>query len=78
MIMQPQTLATVSERTLSRITGYQTERGLKQRLIALGLFPGAEVTTMQRRGGGLVVARGSDRIALGGAIAAQILVESLA
>ncbi|NEV61603.1 ferrous iron transport protein A [Thiorhodococcus minor] len=49
-------------------------KGLAMRLTELGLNQGTEISVVQRQGGGLVVARGGTRIALGGGMAMKILV----
>ncbi|MBK1716265.1 FeoA family protein [Thiocystis violacea] len=57
-----------------RIHSLRGGKGLVMRLTELGLNQGAEVRIVQRQGGGLLVARGETRIALGGGMAAKILV----
>lgn len=57
-----------------RIQGLRAGRQLDRRLTELGLNPGTEIQVIQRQGGGLVVARGEIRIAVGGGMAARILV----
>ncbi len=61
-----------------RIRTLQGGKGLVMRLTELGLNQGTEVRVVQRQGGGLVVARGETRIALGGGMASKILVEAIA
>lgn len=68
----PLTMAGEGERV--RIQSLQGGKGLAMRLTELGLNQGAEVRILQRQGGGLLVARGETRIALGGGMAARILV----
>jgi ferrous iron transport protein A len=60
-----------------RIQSLQGGKGLVMRLTELGLNQGTEVRIIQRQGGGLVVARGETRIALGGGMASKILVEGV-
>ena len=57
-----------------RITRLLGGKGLSLRLTELGLNLGAEIAVLQRQGGGLLIARGEGRIALGGGMAAKILV----
>jgi ferrous iron transport protein A len=57
-----------------RIVALNGGKGLTVRLTELGLNVGSEVRVVQRQGGGLLVARGESRIALGGGMAAKILV----
>lgn len=52
-------------------------KGLASRLTELGLNIGAEIEIVQRQGGGLLVARGGSRIALGAGMAAKIQVTPL-
>ncbi len=47
------------------------------RLTELGLNVGSEIQVMQRQGGGLLIARGETRIALGAGMASKILVTPL-
>lgn len=61
-----------------RIQSLQGGKGLMLRLTELGLNQGAELRVVQRQGGGLVVARGETRIALGGGMATKILVTAVA
>ncbi len=61
-----------------RIIALNGGKGLTTRLTELGLNVGSEVRVVQRQGGGLLVARGESRIALGGGMAAKILVAPLA
>jgi len=57
-----------------RILALRGGKGLSLRLTELGLNVGAEIQVLQRQGGGLLVARGEARIALGGGMAAKIVV----
>lgn len=72
----PLMLADDGERV--RIQTLQGGKGLAKRLTELGLNPGTEVRIVARQGGGLVVARGETRLALGGGMASKILVEAIA
>ena len=60
----------IGQRTrLVRVVGGQR---LKRRLLALGLSIGGEVEIVQRRGGGVVLARGGNRVALGAGVAQKL------
>lgn len=72
----PLTMAAEGEQV--RIQSLQGGKGLMLRLTELGLNQGAELRIVQRQGGGLVVARGETRIALGGGMATKILVTAVA
>ena len=50
---------------------------LKRRLLALGLNVGGELEIVQRRGGGVVLARGGNRVALGAGVAQKLYVEPI-
>jgi ferrous iron transport protein A len=50
---------------------------LRRRLLALGLNVGGEVEVIQRRGGGVVLASGGNRVALGAGVAAKVYVEAV-
>lgn len=57
-----------------RIHALNAGRGLAVRLTELGLNVGSEIRVVQRQGGGLLVARGEGRIAIGAGMATKILV----
>lgn len=59
---------------LVRVDGGQR---LKRRLMALGISIGGQVELVQRRGGGVVLARGGNRVALGAGIAHRLYGEVL-
>lgn len=67
-------LSMASDGEQVRITQLLGGKGLAMRLTELGLNQGTEISVVQRQGGGLVVARGGTRIALGGGMAMKILV----
>jgi len=71
----PHAMAGEGERV--RVQSLQGGKGLAKRLTELGLNPGAEVRIVARQGGGLVVARGEARLALGCGMAVKILVEAI-
>lgn len=71
-------LAMAGEGERVRIQTLQGGKGLAKRLTELGLNPGTEVRIVARQGGGLVVARGETRLALGCGMAVKILVEAVA
>jgi ferrous iron transport protein A len=49
-------------------------RQLIHRLLSLGLRVGSEIELIQRRGGGVVVAKAGTRVALGAGVAEKLLV----
>lgn len=71
---KPFPLSMASEGVPVRIHALSGGRGLSLRLTELGLNVGAQIAVVQRQGGGVLIARGETRIALGGAMAAKILV----
>lgn len=71
---KPFPLAMADQGALVRISALAAGRGLDRRLTELGLNVGTEIRVVQRQGGGLVVARGEGRVAIGGGMAAKILV----
>ena len=68
------TLAMAGEGDEVRIIALRAGRGLDRRLTDLGLNIGACIRVVQRQGGGLIVARGEARIAIGGGMATKIVV----
>lgn len=60
---------------LVRVDGGQR---LQRRLLALGLTLGGEAELVQRRGGGVVLARGANRVALGEGVAHRLYAEVIA
>ena len=60
-----------------RLVGVLGGNRLKRRLLALGLNVGGELEIVQRRGGGVVLARGGNRVALGAGIAQKLYVEPI-
>lgn len=71
----PLMMASDGERV--RIRSLSGGKSLVMRLTELGLNQGTELRIIQRQGGGLVVARGEIRIALGGGMATKILVTAV-
>jgi ferrous iron transport protein A len=57
-----------------RIRAVRAGHGLALRLTELGLSTGTEIHMLQRQEGGLPIARGEDRIAVGRGMASKILV----
>lgn len=58
-----------------RIVAYRTGKGLGRKMANLGLTLGSEVEVVHRQtGGGMVVARGATRVALGAGAAQKIQV----
>ena len=61
-----------------RVVALHGGDGLIRRMTEMGLNIGSELTVRQRQGGGgLVVARGETRFALGGGMAHKVMVELL-
>jgi ferrous iron transport protein A len=73
---RPMTEIPVGQRV--RLVRIEGGRELTRRLLALGLSVNEEVEVLQHRGRGVVVARGGNRIALGGGIAEKLMAELLA
>ena len=57
-----------------RIVSLAAGRNLNRRMTDLGLNVGSTVAVVQRQGAGLVVARGTGRVAVGGGMAMKIFV----
>ncbi|MCB2100709.1 MAG: ferrous iron transport protein A [Rhodobacterales bacterium] len=72
--VKPFALGLAAEGQRLRIVGLRAGRNLDRRLTELGLNVGTEVQVMQREGGGLLLARDSARVAVGGGMAMKILV----
>ncbi len=51
--------------------------GLTRRLLALGIGIGSEAELVQRRAGGVVLARGGNRIAIGEGVSRKLFAETL-
>ena len=58
-----------------RLVQVRGGRALSRRLRALGLTPGTELEVLHHRGRSVVVGREGNRVALGGAVAEQLLTE---
>jgi len=71
---KPFPLSMASEGVPVRIHALHGGKGLSRRLTELGLNVGAQIAVVQRQGAGVLIARGETRIALGGGMAAKILV----
>jgi ferrous iron transport protein A len=56
-----------------RLVNIEGGRQLTRRLLALGLSVNQELEVLQHRGRGVVVARGANRVALGGGIAEKLM-----
>lgn len=70
----PFPLTMADEGVAVRIVALRAGRALDMRLTDLGLHVGSELRVVQRRGGGLVLARGEARFAIGGGVATKIMV----
>lgn len=71
---KPFPLAMAAEDQHVRVVALRAGRNLDRRLTDLGLNIGSELRVVQRQGSGLVVTRGEMRIAIGGGMAARIMV----
>jgi ferrous iron transport protein A len=60
-----------------RVVALRGGAGLDKRMTEMGLNVGAELVVRQRQGGGVVVARGETRFALGGGMAHKIMVSTI-
>lgn len=60
-----------------RITRIAGDRGLARKLLGLGLRIGAEVSILQQRKRGVVVASSGTRVALGNSVANKLLMQPL-
>lgn len=58
-----------------RLVGVHGGEALRRRLLSLGLSVGDEVEVVHRRNGGVVLARGGNRVALGKGVAQKVLAE---
>ena len=73
----PITLDHVPAGQHARITKIQGDRGLARRLLGLGLRVGSEISVLQQRHRGVVVATAGTRVALGSSIADKLLMQPL-
>jgi len=71
---KPFALTMADEGHKVRIVALRAGHNFGRRLTDLGFNVGSELHVVQRRGGGLVVARGEARIAIGSGMAMKILV----
>ena len=71
---KPFPLTMADEGAKVRIHALRAGRSLDLRLTELGLNVGSEIRVVQRQGERLLVSRGEGRIAVGGGMAAKILV----
>ena len=60
-----------------RLVSIQGGRLLTRRLLALGLTVGNELEVLHRRGGGVVVGKDGNRVALGRGVAEKLIAEDL-
>ena len=63
--------------TSARIAEIRGGRGLTHKLLGLGLRVGSQVSVLHQRGRGLVLSSAETRVAIGGGIADQLMVERL-
>ena len=69
-------LASLSTGSLARIAEIRGGRGLTHKLLGLGLRVGSQVSVLHQRGRGLVLSSAETRVAIGGGIADQLMVET--
>jgi ferrous iron transport protein A len=70
-------LASLSTGSFARIAEIRGGRGLTHKLLGLGLRVGSQVSVLHQRGRGLVLSSAETRVAIGGGIADQLMVEPL-
>ncbi len=58
------------------VDGFEGDKGAQFRLISMGLNPGVEVELISNNGGPVVVAQGGNRLAIGRALSAKIIVRA--
>ncbi|HEB95224.1 MAG TPA: ferrous iron transport protein A [Sedimenticola thiotaurini] len=61
----------------ARIVRILGDRDMARRLLGLGLRVGSEITVVQQRRRGVVVARAGNRVALGSSVASLLLMQPL-
>ncbi len=61
----------------ARVIEIHGGKNMTRRLMGLGLKVGSSVTVLHRRGEGVVVAEGGNRIAIGGGVANRVMVQLL-
>jgi ferrous iron transport protein A len=75
--MQPVALLRLPAGQQARITEIQGGHALTRRLLSLGLRVGSEISIVQQRRKGVVVACAGNRVALGGGVADKMLAQPL-
>ena len=61
----------------ARVIEIQGGKNMTRRLMGLGLKVGSSVTVLHRRGEGVVVGEGGNRIAIGGGVANRVMMQLL-
>jgi ferrous iron transport protein A len=61
----------------ARVIEIQGGKQMTRRLMGLGLKAGSDVTILHRRGQGVVVGSGGNRIAIGGGVADRVMMQLL-
>jgi len=61
----------------ARVIEIHGGKNMTRRLMGLGLKVGSEVTLLHRRGEGVVVGEGGNRIAIGGNVANRVIMQRL-
>jgi ferrous iron transport protein A len=72
MVTPPQSLLAFRVGQTLRVVKIDAGRGLKQRLLALGLVPGADLYLMENRHGPVKLCFNNSRIAIGRGVAAKV------
>ncbi|TCJ15514.1 ferrous iron transport protein A [Parasulfuritortus cantonensis] len=73
----PFPLSMADEGARVRVVALRGGSGLSKKMTEMGLNVGSELSVRQRQGGGMVVARGETRYAIGGGMAHKVWVERL-
>lgn len=76
--MATQMLSSVPVGKKVRLISIQGGRKLTRRLIALGITQGNELEVLHHRGGGVVVGKDGNRVALGAGVADKLVIEVVA
>ncbi|WP_275100017.1 FeoA domain-containing protein [Sedimenticola hydrogenitrophicus] len=77
VVANPVTLDHIPAGAHACITRIQGDKGLARRLLGLGLRVGSEISVLQQRRRGVVVASAGTRVALGSSVADKLLMQPL-
>ncbi len=75
--MAIQMLSSVPVGQKVRLISIRGGRKLTRRLLSLGVAQGSELEVLHHRGGGVVVGKGGNRVALGAGVADKLMIEVL-